>query len=225
MPARLAQQDDENGVEAQAKTSLILVFFWPWHSCLFTEQKAAESGDDSALQSQDSRQGPEMKNRRFTYVLAGLTLLVFALSIPGALRDAMDRGGIYLFSQAFLEDIPKRLAGPGWFRFILQPVIAITLGIFNGMADARAGNPPYLWGIIFHKESRGELARTGFAVISNLLLMGILLDAVFQWIILGTSHAGAALVVGPVLIVTPYGVARALSNRIVRGIDRMKQGV
>jgi hypothetical protein len=46
--------------------------------------------------------------------------------------------------------------------------------------------------------------------------MGILLDAVFQWVILGVSHPGASLVVGPVLIVVPYSLARALSNRLAR---------
>ena len=69
-----------------------------------------------------------MKHRRVTVILAGLTLLVLALSLPGSLRNAYDRGGLYLFSRAFLEDIPKRLAGPGRFRFILQPVTAIVLG-------------------------------------------------------------------------------------------------
>ena len=42
-----------------------------------------------------------------------------------------------------------------------------------------------------------ELVRSGFETVVNLLLMGILLDAVFQWVILGVSHPGAALVVGP----------------------------
>lgn len=50
--------------------------------------------------------------RRLTFVLAGLTLLALALSFPGSLRDAYERGGLYLFSRSFLEDIPKRLAGP-----------------------------------------------------------------------------------------------------------------
>ena len=45
--------------------------------------------------------------------------------------------------------------------------------------------------------------------------MGILLDAVAQWLILGASYPGAALVVGPVLITIPYALARALANRIV----------
>ena len=157
-----------------------------------------------------------MMGRRATSVLAGLTLLVLALSLPGSLRDAFDRGGIYLFSRAFLEDIPRRLTGPGRFRFVLQPVIAIVLGIRSGLADARAGRPPYLSGVLFHRAHRGELVRTGFETVLNLLLMGILLDAVFQWVILGVSHPGAALVVGPVLIVGPYSVARALSNRVAR---------
>jgi hypothetical protein len=157
-----------------------------------------------------------MTGRRATALLAGVTLLVLALSVPGSLRDAFDRGGIYLFSRAFLEDIPRRLAGPGRFRFVVQPVIASLLGIRSGRADARAGRPPYLYGLLFHRGLRAELVRSGFGTVVNLLLMGILLDAVFQWVILGVSHPGAALVVGPVLIVGPYSLARALSNHLAR---------
>jgi hypothetical protein len=154
-----------------------------------------------------------MKHRRVTIILAGLTLLVLALSLPRSLRDAYDRGGFYVFSRAFLEDIPKRLTGPGRFRFILQPVTAIILGIRGGLADARAGQPPYLYGVLMHRRLRRELMRSGFKTVVNLLLMGILVDSVCQWLILGASYPGAALVVGPVLIVGPYTLARALSNR------------
>jgi hypothetical protein len=154
--------------------------------------------------------------KRSTLVLAGLTLVVLLVSLPGALRDAFERGGIYLFSRAFLEDLPKRLTGPGRFRFVLQPLIAILLGIRSGMADARAGRPPYLLGLATDPQRRGELLREGFGTIANLLLMGILLDSVLQWVILGASYPGPALVVGPVLIATPYAVARALSNRVAR---------
>jgi hypothetical protein len=149
-------------------------------------------------------------------MLAGLTLVVLVVSLPGALRDAFDRGGIYLFSRAFLDDLPKRLTGPGRFRFVLQPVMAILLGIRSGMADARAGRPPYLLGLATDRQRRGELLREGFGAVANLLFMGILLDSLFQWAILGASYPGPALVVGPVLIATPYAVARALSNRVAR---------
>jgi len=166
----------------------------------------------SAPQAPESRRGAP--GGRLTLVIACLTLAVLVVSLPGALREAYERGGFYLFSRAFLEDIPKRLAGPGRFRFILQPLIATVLGIRNGRADARAGRAPYLKGLLTDREHRGELAREGFATIANLLLMGILLDSVFQWMILGQSYPGAALVVGPVLITTPYAIARALANRV-----------
>ncbi len=164
----------------------------------------------------ESSRSRTFRSRYTTIFLAGLTLLVLALSLPGSLRDAYERGGIYLFSRAFLEDIPKRFSGPGRFRFVLQPVTAIILGLLGGLADARAGRPPYLYGVLFHRALRGELLRSGSKAVLNLLLMGILLDAVFQWIILGVSHPGAAVVVGPVLIVLPYSVARAFSNRLAR---------
>jgi hypothetical protein len=153
-----------------------------------------------------------VKVGRVTLLLAGLTLLVLAL--PGAFRDAFDRGGLYLFSRAFLEDLPKRLTGPGRFRFVLQPLVATLLGIRNGVSDAWADRPPYLLVLVTDRQRRGELVRDGLATVANLLLIGVLLDAIFQWAILGVSYPGAALLVGPVLIATPYAVARALSNRV-----------
>ena len=157
-----------------------------------------------------------MNGKRLTLVLGGLTVLMLALSLPGALRDAFDRGGFYLFSQAFLDDLPKRLTGPGRFRFVVQPLIATLLGIRNGMADARAGRAPYLLALATDRARRGALARDGLATVTNLLLMGILLDSLFQWAILGASYPGPALIVGPVLITMPYAIARALANRALR---------
>src|SRR5207342_1387484 len=54
---------------------------------------------------------PSVKPRRLTLLLATLTVFVLALSVPGSLVHAFHRGGFYLFSRAFLEDVPKRLAG------------------------------------------------------------------------------------------------------------------
>jgi hypothetical protein len=165
----------------------------------------------------NSKSAPTAKRipRIVTLVLAALTILVLLLSVP-ALREAYHRGGFYVFSRAFIEDIPKRLSGPGRFRFILQPLVATILGIRSGIADARNGRPPYLYGVLFNRKLRPELLKSGFATIVNLLLMGILLDSIFQWLILGSSYPGAALVMGPVLIAAPYSVARALANRGAR---------
>src|SRR5262249_6762292 len=142
-------------------------------------------------------------------------LLVLILSLPQSLRAAYERGGFYLFSRAFFEDMPKRLTGPGRFRFVFQPAVAILLGGRDGLLDTRAGRPPDLPCVLLHR-SRRALLQSGFASVVNLMLMGILLDAVAQWLILGASYPGAALVIGPVLITLPYALARALANRAAR---------
>ena len=56
--------------------------------------------------------------------------------------------------------------------------------------------------------------RSAFRDVANMLLAGILVDSVCQWLILGASYPGAALLVGPVLIAVPYAAARALANRV-----------
>jgi hypothetical protein len=141
--------------------------------------------------------------------------LTLALSAPGSMREAFDRGGFYVFSREFLEDIPKRVTGPGRLRFVFQPLIAIFLGIRSGIDDARSGRPPYLIGLITLPEHRRELLKSGFRAIVNIVLMGILLDSIMQ----GSSSARrirAAVVIGPALVAVPYAVTRAVTNRVTR---------
>ena len=157
-----------------------------------------------------------MCSRRLTWVLAGCTLAVLVAAAPGAWRDAWDRGGIYLSSWEFLEDLPRRLTGPGRFRFVLQPLVAILLGVRAGHGDARAGRPPYVLAVMAHAHHRRQMLAETARELANIVLVGILLDAVSQWLILGVAHPGAAIVVGPVLIGLPYAFARAVSNRIAR---------
>jgi hypothetical protein len=151
-----------------------------------------------------------------TLVLAGLTVTVLVLSAPASLEDDLHRHQLYVFSMSFFRDIPKRLSGPGRFRFILQPLMAILLGIRHGVAEAHEGRPGYLSALLFNLAPRREVIRSFFKTTLNLLLMGVLVDSVCQWLVLGTSHLGASLVVGPVLVLTPYALARALANAYAR---------
>jgi hypothetical protein len=159
-----------------------------------------------------------------TWVLAGCTVAVFVAAAPGALRDAWERGGIYLFSWEFFEDLPRRLTGPGRLRFVFPPLVAMLLGARAGHDDARAGRPPYVLSLVAHPQHRRQMLAETARALANIVLFGILLDAVSQWLILGVAHPGAALVVGPVLIGFPYALARAISNRVARLKDASKDG-
>lgn len=168
--------------------------------------------------------GAPRSGRLLTLLLAGLTLLALALSVPASLREAWQRGGLYLFSAEFFADLPRRLTGPGRFRFVLQPLVATLLGVAAGRADARAGRPPYLWALAFHAEHRGAMLRESCRSLANVVLTGVLADSVSQWLILGTSYPGAALLVGPVLIAIPYSITRALANRVATAAGGPRAG-
>jgi len=157
--------------------------------------------------------------RRDTLVLV-LALLVIAIAVPFAIVDTIETGRVYVFSKEFLEELPRRISGPGRLRFILQPVIAIVLGIRGGLADAKAGNPPYLLGLLLGAGRRAELLRTGAEAIGTLIAMGIMLDVVFQLALYQSVHPGAALVVGPILICLPYAASRALATRVMRAMAK-----
>jgi len=139
-------------------------------------------------------------------------------ALPGAVRDTLETGRIYLFSRQFLEELPQRFTGPGRLRFVLQPLIAFLLGVRGGLTDAKAGKAPYLLALVFHAHNRKELLHSGLSAIGHLLAIGILLDAIAQLLIYKQIHPGAALVIGPILVSIPYGVARGLTTRLARWI-------
>jgi len=163
---------------------------------------------------------PEVKNltlRRDTFVTV-LALLVIAIALPFAIVDTIETGRVYVFSRQFLEELPQRFTGPGRLRFILQPMTAILLGIRGGLRDAKAGNPPYLFGLLFSSGHRRELLRSSVAAIRNLLAFGIIMDIVFQLILYRSVHPGAAVLVGPLFICAPYAMSRALTARVRRAM-------
>ncbi|WP_158752136.1 hypothetical protein [Acidobacterium sp. S8] len=150
------------------------------------------------------------------WILPIIVLAILLATLPGAIHRLIQTGNPYLFSQEFFEDMVARLSGPGRFRFILQPVVAIFLGSRDGVKDARKHAHPFLWGLIFHREHRPQLLRSALESVRNLVAIAILLDIISQYLIFRQIHPGAALILGPVLISVPYTTARALANRIAR---------
>ena len=151
-----------------------------------------------------------------TSILYAVVIAVLLAALPGAIRKLIQTGDPYLLTERFFQDILARLSGPGRLRFIVQPTVAIVLGIRSGIKDTREGAAPFLWALAFHGKRRRELLRSAFASIRDLVAIAILLDVISQVLIFHEVRPGAALLVGPLLITLPYVLARALSNRILR---------
>src|SRR5258707_10899729 len=94
---------------------------------------------------------------------------------------------------AFLAGLTDRLSGPGTLRLVLQPLVAILLGIRDGRLDARAGRPPYLWSIFFHKGERRATARQGALAIAKPFVVAIVVDAVLSHMTMGAIYPGETL--------------------------------
>lgn len=141
-------------------------------------------------------------------------MLVAAL--PFAVAEFLKTGELYVLSRRFTDDMLARLHGPGRLRFILQPTVAIVIGARDGMKDARAANPPFIWGLVFRSSQRPGMMRNALASVRDLVAVAILLDVAAQLLIFRMVHPGAAVVLGPVLIGLPYAASRALTNRLAR---------
>ncbi len=111
-------------------------------------------------------------------------------------------------------NITQRPDGPLALRFYLQPTIAAILAIRDGMKDARSGQTPYFWAIVFRPEQRRERLREGLKAVAKVMVIAVILDAIYQWKVLGTFYPGEAVLVAFLLAYIPYLLIRGPVARI-----------
>jgi hypothetical protein len=114
------------------------------------------------------------------------------------------------------DTIEAMLRGPGSLRFLVQPLLAIALGIRDGRRDAAAGRPPYVSGVLFARATRKEELMTGLQALAKPLALAVILDALVQYVIFRSVRLWHALLAGTILIALPYATARSLANRHVQ---------
>lgn len=116
----------------------------------------------------------------------------------------------------FWDGLVSRVGGPMTFRLILQPTMAALLALRAGMKDAHEGRPPYLWTVLTDPAQRAELLREGWKSIARVFLLAMIMDLIYQWIVLRWVYPLETLVVAIVLAVVPYALIRGPVTRIVR---------
>lgn len=117
----------------------------------------------------------------------------------------------------FWEGISRDLlGGAGRFRLILQPLMAVVLGVRVGLADARAGRRPFLARLVRGAERRWRLIVRSVRYAWMPGVLALVMDGIFQYLTLGRVRPLAAVVVGTLLVWLPFTMARGMTNRFWR---------
>jgi hypothetical protein len=111
------------------------------------------------------------------------------------------------------DDMLARVSGPMKFRLVLQPVMASIFAIRSGLADARAGNPPYLWTLLSDPAQRVAMMKDGWKSVGKVFILAMVLDIVYQIIEQRFVYPGEVLIVSFVLAIVPYVILRGLVTR------------
>ena len=116
----------------------------------------------------------------------------------------------------FLTELMSRPSGPLAFRFILQPVMAALYAIRDGTRDAKYGRPAYFWAVFTQPEQRRALMRSGWQSIGKVALVALIVDLIYQLIVLRAVRPVEAVVIVVMLAVLPYLLLRGPVNRVLR---------
>jgi hypothetical protein len=115
----------------------------------------------------------------------------------------------------FVNDMVARVSGPLHFRLVLQPAMAAFFAIRSGLADARAGRPPYFWALVSGSAPRVTL-ENDWKSVGRVFILAVVLDVVYQLYELNIVYPMEALAVAFILAIVPYLVLRGLVTRLAR---------
>jgi hypothetical protein len=109
-----------------------------------------------------------------------------------------------------------RVSGPMKFRLVLQPIMASFFAIRSGLADAKAGKSPYFWALLSDPGQRADMIKDGWKSVGKVFILAIVLDVVYQIIVLHFVYPGEVIIVAFILAIAPYLVLRGLVTRLAR---------
>ena len=148
-------------------------------------------------------------------ILLGIVLIVTGVVWHGVTGEAWRR---------FWHDLIERPDAPMRFRFVLQPLMAAIAAIYDGRADARAGRSPYFMTVLRNPQERVGRLREGLNATARIILLGLVMDVIYQLLVLKTFYPNEALVVALLLGFVPYLIIRGLVLRVARSRIRASRG-
>jgi hypothetical protein len=139
-----------------------------------------------------------------------VVVLATALIVPGVVWYGLSSEVLH----RVWSDILDRPGGPTTFRFILQPCMAAIAAIHDGLRDARLGCTPYFWSVVRDPAQLGDRLREGLFSTARIILLGLGIDAVYQYTVLNTFYPGEAVLIALLLALIPYLILRGPITRL-----------
>jgi len=123
------------------------------------------------------------------------------------LGDILSRGINQLFA---------RTEGPLIFRLMVMPTVVSLIAIRAGVKDAREGRPAFLWEFVTEPSQRRRLIASGWKDVGRIIIVALVLDTIYQFMVLQSFYIFQAVIVALVCAVLPYVVLRGPATRLAR---------
>jgi hypothetical protein len=117
------------------------------------------------------------------------------------------------------SNLLARPSGPMMFRFILQPTMAAIAALRDGIKDTRLGRRPYVWALIRgvrDPEGRSGRLWTGIVSTARILILGVIMDVIYQLLVLKTFYPAESAIIAVLLAFVPYLLLRGPFARVAR---------
>lgn len=140
-------------------------------------------------------------------VVLMVAFLVLGLAMYGFSAEVRER---------IWQNLLDRPSGPMTFRFFLQPTMATIAALLDGIKDARTGRAPYFWTILTDPAKRGGRLSEGVIATARVILLGLCMDLIYQFIVFDAFHPAEAAIIAGLLAFVPYLLLRGPISRIAR---------
>lgn len=114
------------------------------------------------------------------------------------------------------QNLFERPGGPMVFRFFLQPTMAAIAAWRDGINDARNGRTPFFAGALADPAQRTVRLNEALVATARIILLGLVMDGIYQFIEFRTFFPAEAVVIALVLAFVPYILLRGLIARAAR---------
>jgi len=145
-----------------------------------------------------------------------LARLILALMIGFVVVGVVLYGLSVPVFERIWHNLLERPGGPMTFRFYLQPTMAAIAALLDGIQDARTGRAPYFWTILSDPAKRAARLNEGLISTARVLLLGLGMDLIYQYVAFDTFHPAEAVIVAVLLAFVPYLLLRGPIARIAR---------